>query len=129
MLARSLSGFGVSDLDDVQRFVQSLGGPTPFGRVEGEDRADRDIGDGGDVCVVRIEARPGDDVGQGDALLNTVERCHGDGLHELQAREEVGGLFGASVEGRPHHGECRNDHGPVASVVCLDKADDVAVTG
>lgn len=63
---------GVGDLDDVQRIVQGARRALPFLAAQGEDRADRHVGDGSGVGVMDVEPGDGHRVhelgGLGDAV-------------------------------------------------------------
>lgn len=83
----------VGDLDDVQRLVQVCGVLPPLGRIEGKDRADGRIRDGGHVGVPRVKGGPGDYLRQADGLFGALERGDGDVLEQLKPLEEIGGFL------------------------------------
>jgi hypothetical protein len=56
----------VGDLDDVQWVIQICGMLTPLRRLQGDDRADRRVGDRGYMSIPRVGFCPGDDRGGPD---------------------------------------------------------------
>ncbi len=72
-LRASLALIRVGDLDDLQRLAEHRGVFVPFLRVQGEDRTDRRIGDGGDVGVTRLQPGLRDDGCQPGGLVGVPE--------------------------------------------------------